>query len=36
MANAQVGAKRVARFREVMAEKGYDAVVLLHLSLIHI
>ena len=28
MANAQVGAKRVARFREVMAEKGYDAVVL--------
>ncbi|MBF4807507.1 MAG: aminopeptidase P family N-terminal domain-containing protein, partial [Lancefieldella rimae] len=30
MANAQVGAKRVARFREVMAEKGYDAVVLRH------
>ncbi len=30
MANAQVGAKRVARFREVMAEKGYDAVILRH------
>ena len=30
MADLQAGAKRVARFREVMAQKGYDAVVLRH------
>ncbi|EPD78256.1 MULTISPECIES: Xaa-Pro peptidase family protein [Atopobiaceae] len=30
MADVQVSAKRVARFREVMTEKGYDAVILRH------
>ena len=30
MADLQAAAKRVARFREVMAQRGYDAVVLRH------